>query len=105
MKINKLFGCFLIILLLNSLLVGCVGNEEQTSTTPEKQGEEKNSENNTRLFQHFMGETEIPVAWQGLPAVQNNKDYFIVRTQWLSYDPISLKGQLTDSVGIFSQNQ
>jgi len=41
--------------------------------------------------------------WKGLPAVQNNQVYFIERNQWLSYDPISLQGQLQDVVSIFEQ--
>jgi len=43
--------------------------------------------------------------WKGLPAVKNNKVYFIERNQWLAYDSISLKGQLKDSVEIFKNNK
>ena len=52
-----------------------------------------------------ISEVTNTALWQGLPAVQNNKDYFIVRTQWLPYDPISIKGQLTDSLTIFTENK
>jgi iron complex transport system substrate-binding protein len=43
--------------------------------------------------------------WKGLPAVKNNRVYFIERNQWLAYDSISLKGQLKDSVEIFKNNK
>ncbi len=41
--------------------------------------------------------------WKGLPAVKNNKVYFIERKQWLSYDPVSIQGQLEDSVKLFQR--
>ncbi|TYS59537.1 ABC transporter substrate-binding protein [Sutcliffiella horikoshii] len=41
--------------------------------------------------------------WQGLPAVQNNKVYYIERTQWLAYDSTSVLGQLKDAAQLFEK--
>ncbi|MDW7650660.1 MAG: ABC transporter substrate-binding protein [Bacillota bacterium] len=48
-----------------------------------------------------LAEIQKTMLWQNLPAVQNDKVYYIERGQWLSYDPVSIMGQLEDAVGLF----
>lgn len=50
-----------------------------------------------------LAEIQKSRLWQGLPAVQNDKVYYIERGQWLSYDPVSILGQLEDAAGLFAK--
>lgn len=50
-----------------------------------------------------LKEIQSTQLWKSLPAVQNNKVYYIEKTQWLAYDSTSVLGQLKDAAQLFDK--